>query len=289
MKIIDAHLHFSNIESFKRTAKELSFIDYSSQGLAKEFRESNVVIGIAMGLTEKSLGGFPDYETVNPMGLDLENSIPDSVFYCLGINPMRFHGKDREEELKNIEIQLSSNRVVGIKIYAGYYPYHVYDPIYQPIYDLAARHNIPVVIHSGDTYSERGLLKYSHPLNVDELAVSRRDINFVICHFGDPWVMDTAEIISKNYNVYADLSGLLVGDYRKVEKFKNERLFFEHIQRAIIYANNYKKFLFGTDWPLVQIKPYVDFVKALIPEEFHEDVFYNNALEVFSRLKQVKI
>ncbi|WP_105614077.1 amidohydrolase family protein [Vallitalea okinawensis] len=281
MQIIDAHIHFSNINSFIDTAKELSNVDYSAAGYKDEFKKNNVMKSIGMGLTEQYKGGFPDRESPNPMLLDLENKLPRGLYTCIGVNPIPLADQTKELELRNIEEQLMNDSVVGIKIYAGYYHFHVYDEVYQPIYALAAKHQLPVVIHSGDTYSDRGLLKYSHPLNIDELAVSHRDIDFIIAHLGDPWVMDCAEVISKNPNVYADLSGLIVGDAKQVNKFMNERLFMDHIKRALVYTDNYRKLLFGSDWPLVDLEAYIQFVKALVPVEFHEDVFYHNAIRVF--------
>lgn len=286
MKIIDAHLHFSNIESFKNTARNISNVDYSSGGLLKEFNNSNVVFGIGMGLTETSSGQFPDLNSENPMGLDLETEIPREVLKSIGINPIRLDSNDKKHELQKIEDALKNDNVVGIKIYAGYYHYHVWDSVYDNIYKLAEKYNVTVTIHSGDTYSDRGLLKYSHPLNVDELALKYRNVNFVIAHFGDPWIMDTAEIISKNPNVYADLSGLIVGDGSKVNRFRNERLFMDHIKRGLVYTDDYTKILFGSDWPLVKLEPYIEFVKDLVPQEFHKDVFYNNAARVFKRLEK---
>lgn len=287
LKIIDAHLHFSNIHSFKQTAEELSELDYSGAGLQKEFVESNIVLGIGMGITEMSQSGFPDSASPNPMGLDLEETVPNFILSCVGINPLRLQDGGRDQELKMIEEELQTNsRNVGIKIYAGYYPYYVNDELYEPIYQLAAKYQLPVVIHSGDTYSERGLLKYSHPLAIDELAVTHRDVNFVIAHFGDPWIMETAEIVAKNQNVFADLSGLIVGNEQQVQRFRSKRLFMDHIERGPVYADRYDKLLFGSDWPLVAIKPYIEFVKEIVPEEFHADVFYHNALKVFPKVKE---
>jgi uncharacterized protein len=285
MKVIDAHLHFSNIESFHRTAREISRVVYTTQGLKEEFDRCGVVAGIAMGLQETTLGGFPDADVTNPMGLDLEE-VPDCIFQCAGINPVRLTGDGRERELSALEEQLRNPRTVGIKIYAGYYPYHVYDRIYEPVYEMAAAYKLPVVIHCGDTYSERGLLKYSHPINVDELAVRHRDINFIMAHFGDPWVLDAGEVVMKNWNVHTDLSGLIVGDTERIEKYKNIPIYTDHFRRGLLYADNYKRILYGTDWPLAPMEPYMDFVKSLIPQEHWEDVFYNNAVRVFSRLSQ---
>ena len=288
MKIIDAHMHFSNIESFKRTAREISKVDYSSVGLQKEYEESGVVCSIAMGLTEVDLGGFPDEASHNPMELDLEDKLPTYIKGCLGINPVLIHSNaNRNQELDQIELAIQKDWVVGLKIYAGYYRHYVYDDVYQPVYDLAEKYNLPIVIHMGDTFSERGLLKYSHPLTVDELAVSRRKIKFVIAHMGDPWVMDGAEVIAKNYNVYGDISGLLVAEDSTIQEFEQTQLFMDHIRRGIIYANRYDKLLFGTDWPLAPIASYIRFAKKLIPEYHYEKVFYQNALEVFPSLSSI--
>ena len=169
---------------------------------------------------------------------------------------------------------------MGIKIYAGYYHYHVWDEVYTPLYELARKHNLPVVIHQGDTFSEKGLLKYAHPLEIDELAMKFRDVNFVIAHFGDPWIMTAAEVAAKNKNVFIDLSGLIVGNAKDVEHFTNDD-FKSHIRRGLVYLDNYKKVMFGSDWPLVDLNSYIDFIKSLIPIEFHEDVFYSNAKKLF--------
>ena len=285
MKIIDAHIHFSKIYSFKETAEKISFVNYTGSGLENEFEEAGITLAIGMGVTEKEAWGFPDQASPNPMGLDLEYKAPDIVACCVGINPVKLEA-NTGKELDNIEMELLRPDVVGIKIYAGYYPYCVYDKVYEPVYKLSEKYNLAVVIHGGATYSDRALLKYSHPLAVDELAVNHRNINFVIAHLGDPWVMDTAAIVAKNPNVYADLSGLIVADGPQIQSQSKNRLAMDHIMQALIYAGNYKKFLFGSDWPLAPVKPYIEYVKDLVPEEFHEDVFLKNAINVFPKLEQ---
>lgn len=284
MPIIDVHIHLSDIASFHRTAHEFSGVDYSSAGLKQEFDQSGVVFGIGMGVTEQEAGQFPDSLSANPMGLDLEPEVPSFLVECVGINPVRLASGRRCDELDRIERRLQSNEVAGIKLYAGYYHYYVYDPVYGPVYELAREYKLPVVIHTGDTYSPNGLLKYAHPLTIDELALAHRDITFMLCHLGDPWVMDAAEVISKNPNVYADLSGLVVGDRSTFERFMNEPLFMDHFRRALVYADNYEKLLFGTDWPLAPVDVYIEFVERLVPEKFHDLVFYRNAMRVFPKL-----
>lgn len=280
MKIIDAHLHFSNIKSFHETAQTLSFVDYSYDGINKEYEEANVVLGIAMGLTETDGMGFPDNSAKTPMGLDLGDSTPANIVYCAGINPYDLD----EIALNRLEEEVQQPNVVGMKIYLGYYPFFAYDEVYEPVYKLAEKYQLPVVFHTGDTYSERGLLKYSHPLTIDEVAVKHRNINFMMAHFGDPWTLTGAEVVYKNSNVFADLSGIIVGTEKELME-KSEGRFLDHLRHALVFADSYDKLLFGTDWPLIPIKPYIEFIKNLIPEEYHEAVFYQTAVKLFPKIK----
>lgn len=281
MKIIDAHMHLSHIEEFHRTARQLSGVDYSANGLLQEYADHNVVLGIGMGLAETKAEGFPDADAINPMILDMADDMPASIAYCIGINPYQCD----EDSWKRVEQELQKPNAVGLKLYLGYYPFYAYDQVYDRVYELAAKYEVPVVFHSGDTYSERGLLKYSHPLTIDEVAVKHREVTMMMAHFGDPWVLDGAEVVYKNRNVYADLSGLLVGDSRRFARLDEESpLFFQHLRHAIVYCDHYDKLLFGTDWPLAPIGTYIEFVKSIIPEKYQENVFYHNALRVFPKI-----
>ncbi|MDK8183475.1 TatD family hydrolase [Paenibacillus sp. UMB4589-SE434] len=280
MKIIDAHMHLSHIDSFKKTASERSFVEYSVRGLLQEYEQAGVVLGIGMGLTETDEEGFPDRGASTPMGLDMLEEYPRQIVYCPGINPYKLD----KSGLDALEQAIQRPEAVGIKIYLGYYPFYAYDDVYQPVYEMAKTHRVPIVYHTGDTYSERGLLKYSHPLTIDEVAVQHRDVNFMMAHFGDPWVLDGAEVVYKNRNVFADLSGLMVGDAAECARLGQSPLFFAHLRHALTYCDNYEKLLFGTDWPLAPIEPYLQFVKELIPASYHEDVFYKTALRVFPKI-----
>ena len=283
MKIVDAHMHFSSIECFRSTAARISGVDYSSAGLELEYKNAGVALGIGMGVVETVTGAFPDMDAPNPMGLDLEDGVPGFIACCPGVNPVRLQ-KDRASELQALKRQLDKPGTVGIKLFAGYYPFYVHDEVYEPVCSLAAEYCLPLVIHSGVTYSERGLLKYSHPLQIDELAVRHPETNMIVCHMGDPWVMDTAALISKNPNVYADLSGLMVMDSAGIVRRAANPDVMGHFKRALVFEERYDRFLFGTDWPLAPVGAYIDFISRLIPEEYREMVFYSNALRVFRKL-----
>ena len=276
MKIIDAHMHFSNIEALRQGAIDAN-VDYCADGLRREYSESDVTTCICMGLSETAPGRTPDAWAINPMLADLHNQ-PSSMRVCLGINP---HAMDNEA-VERIEAAICGKQIVaGFKIYAGYYHVDVNDKIYEPIYKLASEKKLTVAIHGGETYFKGGLLEYSRPIHVDKLAYAYSDMKIVICHLGFPWVMEACEIAAKNANVYVDISGLVVGGAAECDQMRKEPLLRDYYRQGLMFLGNYRKVIFGTDWPLVPIKPYIEFCKAIVPQNAWNDVFHDNAATVY--------
>jgi len=278
LKIIDAHVHYSQITSFHECARHTSIVDYSEHGFFRECSENEVVKTVCMGLVEAVSGGFPDKNALMPMIADLAENMPSGMSLCLGINP---HTLTNGSLAKTEDMLKSSKSVVGMKIYAGYYHVDVTDRVYDPVYKLAEKYDKTIVIHTGETFSERGLLKYSHPLRVDDLAVAHPDMRIVACHMGAPWVFDACEVAAKNPNVYIDISGILVGNADFIISQADTPLLIDRYRQALVFLSNYEKVIYGTDWPLVPMGAYIDFCKKLIPAEHHEKVFYDNAVRVY--------
>src|SRR5581483_9626264 len=105
----------------------------------------------------------------------------------------------------------------------------------------------------------------------DEVAVDHPRVKFVLAHFGYPWLMDAAEVVYKNVNVWADLSGIAVGeanDFTVPEKQETLQESQAALRRAFRYAERPNRFMFGSDWPLAPMKEYREFIAAAIPEVF---------------------
>lgn len=177
-----------------------------------------------------------------------------------------------------IEERLRARRTWGLKIYPGYEHAYPSDPAFEPVYRLAARHRVPVMVHTGDTYARHAKLKFAHPLEVDEVAVDHPDVQFVLCHMGNPWFRDAAEVIYKNQNVSADISGLVLEEFTA----PLEKMMREDLEHAILYTGDPDKILFGTDWPLVRMAPYLRFVEQLQIEPEHRAMLMGeNAARLF--------
>jgi hypothetical protein len=120
----------------------------------------------------------------------------------------------KERDLRELADFLKDGMVKGLKLYPGYEPVYAYDRRCQVLYDLAQEFDVPVMIHTGDTYNPKGKVRFSHPLTIDDVAVDNPGLKIVICHIGNPWIRDCMEVVYKNKNCTADISGLVLGDFK---------------------------------------------------------------------------
>ena len=229
--------------------------------------------------------GKPLIVTTNLTLDDLHNPAghhyPDYMSYCIGLDSNVFYD-DMDLMTAQVEENLKRKQCCGIKLYPGYNHVYVYDELYDPIYELARKYNKPVAIHTGLTATANALLKYSHPMTLDEAAVKYPDVQFVMCHIGNPFLQDAIAVLEKNHNVAVDLSGLLEGKIPDMVTFlRDKRGYISMLRDWLNYLGSYDRVMFGTDWPLANFADYITFVKDFIPETYWDDVFFNNANRIY--------
>ena len=182
------------------------------------------------------------------------------------------------EDFRNNRKWLSENKLKGIKIYCGYEHYFPTDKKYQRIYDLCTEFEVPLMVHCGDTFASDGKLKYAHPLNVDEVATDNPNLKIVICHLGNPWILDCQEVLYKNKNVYADISGLFFGpvsDYY-------EQCLITKIKELLSYTSSPHHLLFGSDWPISDVRLCIRLVNKMgLSRKEYELLMYGNTQKIF--------
>lgn len=261
--IIDCHTHINNYHD-----ETVASLMASLEELQRQLRRNR--IDAALVLTSyKTSPGRPPTRDVVQAARSMKN-----LFVVAGISYREF----REEHLAELRTFSREGAVRGLKLYPGYEPFYPADPRLEPVYALAAEMRIPVMIHSGDTFTPSGKLKYAHPLHVDDVAVDHPDVNFVICHLGNPWFRDCMEVVYKNSNVYTDISGLVLGNFSdRFESYMHRQL-----QEMLIYGVEPDKVLFGTDWPISSMESYLEFMEELsLPERDRRKIMYENAAGLF--------
>ncbi len=217
--------------------------------------------------------------------VDLDRPSVEQVLEVLANDPrttvvegLRWRG-DQRTDLFTMEERIRDGVVKGIKLYPGYDHYAIDDPSLESVFRIAGKYGVPVMIHTGDTYSKGAKVRQAHPLLVDDVAVDYPDVQFVMCHLGNPWFQDAAEVLYKNDNVFADISGLTLGEFST----EFERYMLQRVKDMIAYMGDPgSQLLYGSDWPLVAMGPYVKFLAGLeLDAEQLENVAWRTAARLF--------
>ena len=261
--IIDCHTHVNNYHD-----ESVDALGECIQKLLQSMRRNRVDVSVIL-TSYKIVPGRPSTRAVVEATREMDN-----LHVVAGLSWKNMTQADLDE-LRDL---LEQRAIKGLKLYPGYEPFYPADPKLAPAYALAEEFDVPVMIHSGDTYAPSGKVKYSHPINVDEVAVDFPRVKFVICHLGNPWFRDCMEVVYKNDNVYADISGLVLGDFSdRFEEYMRKQL-----QEMLLWGMNPRKVLFGTDWPISSLESYLGFMEELkLPLKDKQLLFYENAAKLF--------
>jgi uncharacterized protein len=262
--LIDAHVHLNNYhESTRRPTPE------NVQELFAKMDELDIDHAVVITSYKVDLDR-PSVEEV--LGL-----LADSPRITV-VEGLRWRGEQRSD-LFSVEERIRDGLVKGIKLYPGYDKYAINDPSLESVFRIAAKHDVPVMIHTGDTYSKTAKVRQAHPLLVDDIAVDYPDVRFIMCHLGNPWFQDAAEVLYKNDNVFADISGLTLGEFT----YDFERYVAMRLKEMITYMGKpEKQLIYGSDWPLVRMRPYIKLLNELdfTPEQL-ENIAWGTAAKLF--------
>ena len=261
--IIDCHTHINNYHDEQRAS-----LGECIEKLQLEMRRNRVDVALVL-TSYKTTPGRPSTRDAVAATRELNN-----LFIIAGISFLQYD----EKELELLRPFLQEGSVRGLKLYPGYEPFYPNDPRIRGVFTLAQEYDVPVMIHSGDTYDPKGRVKYAHPLHVDDVAVEHPNVNIIICHIGNPWIRDCMEVVYKNKNVYTDISGLTLGDFNdRFEAYMRKQL-----QEMLVYGVEPDKVLFGTDWPISSMDSYLEFMEELtIPERDKRKILFENSAALF--------
>ncbi|HRX82895.1 MAG TPA: amidohydrolase family protein, partial [Pirellulaceae bacterium] len=261
--IIDVHTHLNNYHEDRVVS-----IDQCLDNLLGEMEKNSVDHSLVLTSYKVTEHRPPTRDVVKA------TEKHDNISVVAGISFLNY----KQRDLREIAEFLEAGLIKGLKLYPGYEPFYPYDQRCQVIYDLAMEFDVPVMFHTGDTYSPKGKVRFAHPLNIDDVAVDNPTMKIVICHIGNPWIRDCMEVVYKNPNVYTDVSGLTLGDFN--EKF--ERFMRNQVKEMLTYAGEPQYMLYGTDWPICNMRSYLKFMKELkLPAASMEKIMWRNAAELF--------
>ena len=271
MSIIDCHVHLNIYDQINKNERKGLSLQERLATLLDTMENNNIVYSILLSSYKIDLNRPSTSQLIDIINKnDNKNKIG-----VVGGFTIDNHTK---EDLKNYKQWLKDDIIKGIKLYCGYEHHYPYDERYQIVYDICVEFDCPLMIHTGDAFSNRAKVKYSHPLNIDDVAVDNPELKIVMCHIGNPWITDCQEVLYKNRNVYADISGLIVGDFTS----SGEIHYADKIKEILNYVDSPHHLLYGSDWPISNMKSYTNFVQKLgLDKESYDLLMYKNAKSIF--------
>ena len=167
----------------------------------------------------------------------------------------------------NIEAEIEEIRTLGlkgVKLHPDIQQFRIDDEKMDKIYTLC-QGNLPILMHTGDHRFD-----YSNPNRMKPVLEKYPNLTVVGAHFGGWSVWDEAtEKLSKYPNFFVDCSSSLYA--MTADKAKE-----------LIMAYGTDRVLFGTDYPMWEIKTDLERFMAIdLTEKQREDIFYNNAAKLF--------
>lgn len=152
-----------------------------------------------------------------------------------------------------------------------------FDPLSSEALEILAeaqRLDIPVLIHTGITFSNRFSIRYNHPLPLDDIARRYPKLRMCLAHMGWPWLWDAASVAIRNLNVYLDTAGTFAGT-----PLESVRQITSVIPVRVIENVLADKLMFGSDYPRIEINKMFAAISALpLRREVLEGILGRNAL-----------
>jgi predicted TIM-barrel fold metal-dependent hydrolase len=171
---------------------------------------------------------------------------PERLVGFLSVDPTQ-EGWEGELQVGHEELGLRGIKL--LPMYAGFLPQHErLDRLWQ----YAANHHLPVLLHTGTTFVDQAPLKYTLPRHLDEAATRYPECKIILAHLGHPYEGECVAVIRKHANVYADISAL---HYRPFQLYHSLMLVQEY--------GVWDKLLFGTDYPFTTVNDSIEGVRHL--------------------------
>ena len=171
---------------------------------------------------------------------------PDRLIGFLSVDPTQ---DGWEDELEHGHQQLGLRGIKLLPMYAGFYPH---EARLDPLWHYATEHRLPVLLHTGTTFVAQAPIDCTLPRHLDPVATRFPDVKIIMAHLSHPYEGESAVVIRKHPNVYADVSAL---HYRPLQ--------FYHSLMLVQEYGVWHKLLFGSDYPFTTIDASIEGLYAL--------------------------
>ena len=219
----------------------------STGQLLDEMEEAGVERAVILGQDAHATrnAAFRNYTLKNDDLAAVANRSREKLVAFAGVDPNA--GRAAVRELKRAAKELAMR---GLKVHGSANSVYLNDrKLMFPIYDFCQEEGLPILFHTGTTGLGDCEIRFSKTELLDEVCSAFPDLKVVMAHFGWPWPEVAVAIALRHPNAYIDVSG-----------WKPRYL----PQSVFPYLNGIlqDRFLFGTDYPMLRQKEWLDDFRA---------------------------
>jgi predicted TIM-barrel fold metal-dependent hydrolase len=180
----------------------------------------------------------------------------------------------KEEALQELREAHDHLGLTGLKLNPALQEFDPAGSAALEIYKEAERLEMPVLIHTGITFSNRFSLAHNQPLPLDDIARKYPKLRICLAHLGWPWVWEAATVAIRNPNVYLDTAGTFAGTPLESIRQITSVIPVRFIENALA-----EKLMFGSDFPRIEMNKMFAAVSTLpLRKDALEAVLRRNAL-----------
>ena len=177
--------------SFDHGSEEVTFTQMDSFGIDR-------LVLLPLDLTTTHGGWVVSNDQIK----QLVDFAPDRFIGFASVDPRR------PDALEVLDHAFKNQKLAGLKLNPSKQAFYPDDPMMDPIYQKCLEYNKPIMFHAGMSWEPDCLIKYSRPVNFEEVAVKYPELRICLAHFGWPWATETAMLCLKYPNVYTDTSAI---------------------------------------------------------------------------------
>jgi predicted TIM-barrel fold metal-dependent hydrolase len=173
-------------------------------------------------------------------------------------------------EMKRAKDQLGLR---GLKLNPALQEFDPSGPAALEVYEAAERFEMPIMMHTGMTFSNRFSIQHNQPLIFDDIARKHPKLKICLAHMGWPWLWDAVTVAVRNPNVYLDTAGTYAGT-----PVENVRQIISIVPPRVIENTLGDRLMFGSDYPRIEMNKMFNAISTLpIRDDVLQGILGENA------------
>ena len=148
------------------------------------------------------------FDVPNEIIADYARQHPEKIEGWASVDP------SRPDCIEHLEYCTSDLGLKGLKLAPAYQLFAPHGSQALPPVSQVPGNGFAILWHQGTTFPQKARIRWSLPLQLEDIALEFPDLKMILAHIGHPWEADAIVLIRKAPNLYADMSAIHFRSWR---------------------------------------------------------------------------